>query len=268
MSIAMVEESGQSPNDEGSPEVLAVARQINQAIDAACQEGALRYINIARVLFEAQQSLTVAQFEQLWAETDKVLRIKFDLNRFLYVGEKLGNIEPEVCRDLPRHWATLYCFAQVDRDLVLAGVKSGNIHRAMSLKDAERLLGVSRYGPEGPSEDEDPAMHVLDDLAHDLGELGLELEGPGFPPDEYSFCGEIHGHDCQLVLELLDNDRGVFAGAQIFLSAETTEYVEWDKELPLNVTAKRIYGAILRTARQLDKPGFRSRFRIESVDSD
>ena len=99
-----------------------------------------------------------------------------------------------------------------------------------------------------------------------MKQLGLELEGPGFPPDEYSFCGEIHGHDCLLVLELLKNDRGVFASAQIFLSDETTEYVAWDKEFPLNITAKRIYDGILRTARQLDKPGFRSRFHIENMD--
>jgi len=264
----MAEESGQSPDDELSPEILAAARQINEAFEAMCQEEVLKYINVARSMFEAQQSLTGTQFEQLWAATDHLMRIKFDLKRFLYVGEKLGDTEPELCRDLPRHWAILYSFAQVERDLILSGVKSGKIHRTMSLKDAERLLGVSRYGPEGPAEDEDPAMYVLDDLAHDLQELGLELEGPGLPPDEYSFCGEVHGHDCQLFLELLDNARGVVAGAQIYLSDRTTEYVEWNKELPLNITAKRIYGAILRTARELDKPSFRSRFRIQNMDLD
>src|SRR5439155_18570953 len=162
----------------------------------------LKYINTAKLMFDARQALTASQFEQLWATTDELMRIKFDLKRFLYVGEKLGDIEPELCRDLPRHWAILYCFAQVERHLIRTLVESVKIHSRMSLKDAERLLSVSRYGPEGPTEDEDPAMYRLDDLAHDFQELGLELEGPGFPPDEYSLCGEIHGHDCQLVLEL------------------------------------------------------------------
>src|SRR5207244_109528 len=91
---AMAKESGQGPNDE-------LVRQINQAFETLCQGEVLKYINTASLMFQARQTSTASQFEQLWAETDKLMRIKFDLKRFLYVGEKLGDIEPELCRHLP-----------------------------------------------------------------------------------------------------------------------------------------------------------------------
>src|SRR5213594_3722542 len=139
------------------------------------------------------------------------MNIKFDLKKFLYVGEKLGDVKPKLCHNLPRHWAILYCLAQVDRDVVRAAAKAGTIHRGTTLKEAEQVLGVSRYGPAGPREDDDPAMYILEDLTHELHELGLLIEGPDYPPDGYCFVREVEPHDWMLHLNLAEGDKGVEA---------------------------------------------------------
>src|SRR5207247_9042222 len=137
--------------------------------------------------------------------------------------------------------------------------KAGKIHRSMTRKEAEQVLGVSRYGPAGPSEDEDPAMYILDDLMHELRDLGLLIEGPDYPPDAYCFVREVEPHDWMLYLDLLEDDKGVEARAEIYLCPDTSEYVEWSKKFPLNVTARKIYDWMARCEKELDKPGCRSK---------
>ena len=246
--------------------IKKVAKQLKAACDSMQEAGVSRSLESARTLFAARQSLSESEFEQLWGFAAQEMGFKFDLEKFLYVGEKLGDLERDLYGNLPQHWAILYCLAQVDRQVIRAGVSTEKIHRAMSLREAEQFLGVSRYGPTGPCQDEDPAMYVLDDLTDGLVELGLSLDGPQYPPEAYSFSREIEPHDWLLSLELLEDDKGIFANGQIFLSSETTEYVEWTRKLPLNVTAKKIYDAMLRRAKEVDKPGFRSKYRVSNMD--
>lgn len=253
--------SGQAGEDESlSPEseleISRVAAEINEAFDKILQGAVQKYLEMARILSQARRSLADSEFDQLWAHAEQAMNIKFDLQRFMFVGEKLGDIEPGLYRGLPRHWAILYCLAQVERDVIRTGVKAGIIHPRLSLKETERLLGVSRYGPAGPREDEDPALYILDDLMDGLQQLGFTIEGPDYPPDSYEFAGEKHGCDFLLFLELLDGDKGVYASVMIYPSEESEESVDFSKEFPLNVTPRRIHDWVARSAAKLDKPGF------------
>lgn len=253
--------SGKASQDESLSleselEISRVAAQINEMCAKAHQGAVQKYLQTARILSEARQSLPDSEFDQLWAHAEQTMNIKFDLQRFMFMGEKLGDLAPGLCREVPRHWAILYCLAQVERDVIKSGVKAGKIHPRLSLKEAERLLGVSRYGPAGPREDEDPALYVLDDLVDGLQSLGFAIEGPDYPPDSYEFAGEMNGYDFLLFLELLDDDKGVDASVMIYPSEESEESVDFDKKFPLNVTARRIHDWVARSAAKLDKPGF------------
>ena len=44
--------------------------------------------------------------------------------------------------------------------------------------------------------------------------------------------------------------------------------MEWTKHLAVKVSAQEIYKPILKSANALDKPGFRSKYRVENMDID
>jgi len=105
--------------------------------------GRASVLDLARVVCSTKSALPRGQWTQLWNSG----RLPFSKRKgemLAVIGRHLGALNAQTFARLPRGWSVLYHLAQFPRPALLNLVQDGNVHPALTLKEAKELLAWFR----------------------------------------------------------------------------------------------------------------------------
>jgi hypothetical protein len=116
-------------------------RQIREV----CARGGGSTLELARLLNRAKRALPYGGWSRLW-QGEGVPFSKRKGEMLVLIGETVGGLDAQNSAQLPAAWNTLYFIARLGRQAMEQLIHQGRIHRGLTLREAQELLG--EYKPE------------------------------------------------------------------------------------------------------------------------